>query len=485
MSKSLIRSWLLSAVGAAAVSAVAFAPTSAFAAPDLCESGISKAVGAVASGVQKNVQKCNDTIRKTEVKIIAGKSKDPTADRAKAAASCQGTLAKTFGIADAKSVVGKNFAALTKLTTGGTKAKCQDSDLLSLGHIPTAIAADNWARIAVLSGVKAGMDAQVQSAAGTATNFRTALTTGSCTRCDLFQGGNGTGAVGAAGDGGLGVGGNGQCTALVCKLKSTFPAPCSGGTGSCSLLNGAIPSYFGGNWGFGACSDGDILPGGLVAITNAGSDATQAALGAPPGLGLPVCVAGIRSQGVIDTVGVLPKLSLQTCQDSLIADPSSLDGSQTDECPTAYAGSNCSPGAAASSLDPVSGSQEGGSCLAIAPAVPAAGAAFVINTISLTPNTNTADWGPDAVGCTTDDTVAPGSPATIPFTTATAATQVLDANSSLVDAPAVSATGADFDVTSLKAGKLVGTVVAAFPGMNTNLGASTTDTYTWSKLICE
>lgn len=474
MSKSLIRSWLLSAIGAAAVSAVAFAPTSASAAPDLCESGISKAVGAVASGVQKNVQKCNDTIRKTEVKILAGKSKDPTGDRAKAAASCNGTLAKTFGIADAKSVVGKNFAALTKLTTGGTKAKCQDADLLSLGHIPTGVAGDNWARAAVLAGVNNGLDAQVQSAAGTATNFRAALTTGSCPRCDLFQGGNGTGAAGAAGDGGIALGVNGPCSTLVCKLDPT----------SSSLLNLAIPSYFGGNWGFGACADGDILPGGFVAITNASSDATQAAIGAPPGLGVPVCVAGIRSQGLIDVGGVLPAaFDTTTCQDSLTGD--STDGALTDECPTVYAGAGCSAGAAASSLDPAAGSSEGGSCLLISPAAPGAGSAFVINTISLTPNSNPLDYGADTIPCTADDTVAPGSPATIPFTTETASSQVLDFNSSLADGPVTSATGANFSASALAQGKLVGTVVAAFPGMNTNLGGGTiTDTFIWSKLIC-
>jgi hypothetical protein len=322
----------------------------------------------------------------------------------------------------------------------------------------------------VLSGVNNGLNAQVQSAAGTATNFKTALGTGSCARCNLFSGGNGTG----AGTGGLGLGGNGACAQAVCKL----------GAGSQSLLNLAIPSFFGGNWTFGLCTDSDILPGGFVAVTNASTDAAAAAIGAIPPGGVPVCVAGIRSQGLIDAAGVLPaSFNTTTCQDSLTN--STADGALTDECPVAYPGAGCSAGATASTLDPVALSTEGGSCLLVTPNAPGAGAALVINTISLTPNSNPADHGADLTPCTPDDLAAPGSPATIPFTTKTATTQVLDGNSTLTNFPPSTATGANFSAAELAKGNLVGTLVAAFPGMNTNLGGGTiTDTFTWSKLVC-
>jgi len=397
--------------------------TPASAALDKCQAAIEKNAQKLQSSILKAFTKCTDGYQKTLVKG------DPLSA---AGAACQGQLPKVTDVANPSSAIAKTKVALDALIT---KLTCSDTELITLGHMPTGIFGDRWARLVLLGALKGAYATENGAVAAFPT------------------------AIGEMADNGCG-----ECAKLVTPPCQTHACVLGAGTGATTTVLGLpLPVALSGVQLFDFCEFPGVLSNEIAVLgTSPARNFKPAALATNT-----ICSSTLRTASVINCAGgTVPTVSVSTCQDS--------DLSDGNECPAASATTFCQPDADATT---------GGSCVTLTAAAPAAGQSFTIATTSLRISTAV---GGDLVPCTPDDTYVDAKPATVPVTTATAQAQVLDygnANGNTQSAGPVTGVPAPSCAQLRSSNISSGTLVTAFPNADI-VGSPLGDTVTALSLVC-
>lgn len=404
---------------------------------DACQKGIESEAVKLEKKISGALKKCMDLYRQAVLES------DPLGD---AATACDATLEKvlTFPDPENKSAMAKAKAKLDGLTSA-TKLKCSDDNLVALGHAPVATLGDLWSRLILVQRLKAAIEGQTALVGDTAEGF-SSLASAGCSRCASIA--------------------SQPCIRATCRLVgSEYQAHHSLGTV-------ALP----GDVSLDACANTAILGSdlglfsGLKQTLDAGSNP----------IGQTVCVRVTGARGYIAGVAS-PRASvdIQTCQDH-VAD----DGN---ECPGVLgAGAIC----AATRPDVYHPVSNAGACVDLNSSAPAPGTSFLMAGIEISVVCNggpcgSDNRGPDATACTDDDTALVGR-VIAPFTTASADTRILDADTtdgntvefgSPISGASVSIDPADrrFD----------GTWVSALPGLHTDDTITYTDNLVQLTVVCD
>lgn len=170
------RDWLLSLLACSGL-VLGLSSAPAFAG-DLykCQQGIEKESVKIQGLILKALQLCKDKYRQTVVKVNKlnsdsnpGNDTTLAVELPKVTTACDGLLAKTIGIPGGNlgtlgvppSQVQKTYDKLMKLTTVGTPPKCEDGELLALGHLPKTAYGDAWIRWIIMAMLKGAYEKQV------------------------------------------------------------------------------------------------------------------------------------------------------------------------------------------------------------------------------------------------------------------------------------------------------------------------------------
>lgn len=430
----------VSCIAAFGVTAVLVAQP-AWAALDKCQAAIEKNAGKFQASVLKALVKCVDGYQKNVVKAGA----DPTAVTAAiqtSATGCQGGLAKVSDTSNATAAISKTLVALNALTNPA-KLTCSDTELLGLGHFPTGVGSDHWARLALLGAIKeayATENAEVGIFAKAMIDMAGAATP--CTECAKFAAP--------------------PCQTHACVL--------GGATGATTVALGApIAVSLTGVQLFDFCEFPGVLTNEIGVLgTNPARNFKPSTL--PPPLNtITVCSSTLRTESIVNcTGGTMPTVTVSTCQDSDLADGN--------ECPAASATNFCQPDDTTSTPQGT-----GGACVGLTTSAPAAGRSFAIATTTIRLSTA------DGVSCTPDDTyTSPPAPSTIPVTSASATATVLDYNNALgtdVTIGPISGSAGPSCAQLRSSNISSGSLVTAFPSADTT-GSPLGDTVTSLTLAC-
>jgi hypothetical protein len=416
----------------------------AWAALDKCQAAIEKNAGKFQASVLKALVKCVDGYQKNVVKAGA----DPTAVTAAiqtSATGCQGGLAKVSDTGNATSAISKTLVALNALTNPA-KLTCSDTELLGLGHFPTGVGGDHWARLTLLGAIKEAY-ATENTEVGI---FEKAMIdmAGAATPCT-------------------------ECAKFAAPPCQTHACVLGGATGATTVALGVpISVALSGVQFFDFCE----FPG--VLTNEIGVLGTSPARNFKPStitLGMTtinVCSSTLRTTSIVNCGGgSMPSVNITNCQDSSLT-----DNGGASECPTAGL-TFCQPNADANT---------GGACVTFTTGAPAAGQSVAIATTTIRLSTGN---GPDGVPCTPDDPyTGPPAPATIPVTSGTATATVLDYDNAIgndVTAGPVSGSAAPSCAQLRSSNISSGSLVTAFPSADTAVPPSPlADTVTSLKLAC-
>lgn len=415
-----------------------------------CVAAVAALVGTASADLakcQKGIEKNSDKLRASVWKVLA-KCKDGyqsavakgEALNVKAGPKCQADLFKTVDAANLVSAVAKSRAKLDKLTLVGT---CTDSDLFTLGHLPTTPFGDHWSRWLAIAAIKAAYEAQTSFVGPTANIFQ-ALETNGCALCARF--------------------GRPPCQRSACALlQGNGAAPLAASEAEAKVLNASVTTYVGLSGAL--LTEGCQWPG---LTDDEIATVSGPAIGIKPSsvLGLTACTITIRSEGFTNCdAGGIQNTDVAACQDSDLTDGN--------EC----TGALCLP-------DP--NANTGGVCVdfTTAPGTPGNSVAMSTSQIRIV---SPGQEGPDGVACTADDTAPATPPATIVVTTGTASASLLDAGnvngSDVSSGPFSGAAGPG--CAQLQAGNQSGlTLIGAFPGADT-VGAALGDSITATRLECQ
>ena len=147
--------------------------TVASAAVDGCAKTIQKLSQKLAAKVTGGLNKCMDGALKAQVKG------DPFDD---AASKCQSALDKTINASNAISAVAKTLGKLAQAGPSD-KAKCSDTDLYGLGHLPEATFDDMWQKLVAVNAIRVGYEDSNGANALLTELFRGMDDTGQCALC--------------------------------------------------------------------------------------------------------------------------------------------------------------------------------------------------------------------------------------------------------------------------------------------------------------
>jgi hypothetical protein len=393
---------------------------------DKCELLIGKNAAKVEGKLLTGFQKCADFYRKATVKGT------PLAD---AAAACQIQLDKTLLFPDpsGKSVLAAGKAALDLLTSSGL---CTDDDLRTLGHLPTATFNDTWSRAIVVAKLGAAYTTQITLTRDTPSIFRALAAQGTCP----------------------------SCAGLVAPPCSTHTCRLSAGTSNVEIRIGAgaplASPTLSGQLTVDLCRDDAVLPGDYVITGSPSKTLREANV-----LGATACVTVGTPHGYITCGASAPRIAMSTCQDHAVGPTP-----ETDDC--AAAGfTTCGPttqdlidGDPSGASNSHIGALNGGLCLNVATSPAAAGDAVLMAPLTLK-LVRAAQFGPDGLACTADDTGGTTFSTSLPLTTATAQAQVVSANDapgSTIASPVMS--GTRFSCPNVAGGSLAtAKLVGALP----------------------
>jgi hypothetical protein len=215
-------------------------------------------------------------------------------------------------------------------------------------------------------------------------------------------------------------------------------------------------------------TDGCQYPG-LTANETATVGGPSIGLNPTSVLGQNVCTLTIRSEGFTSCTGAsaMPNTSYNSCQDS--------DTSDGDECAAFLGGSPLCLGSP--------GAGTGGVCTNFTTSAATAGSSFALATTQLL---LPSAAGGDGVFCTSDDTVTLTAPTTIPITTGSASTNLLDGNNTNGNTKSIGpVTGAvGPSCAQNQAGNLSNLrLVGAFPAADT-IGSPLMDTLSTTVIQC-
>lgn len=420
---------------AAALTASLLAGTTARADIVKCQAGIEKNGSKLAASIWKALGKCKDGYQKAVAKAEALS--------VKAGPGCQTNLGKVADMTLPTGALAKTKTALDNLVALGT---CTDEDLLRLGHLPEGIFGDLWSRWVELAAIKSAYEQQV-SLVGLTPQIFLELSGAGCALCSRFA--------------------RPPCTRASCQL--------GGATGAQTYIvtlnsppnapqNVPITGEL--------ITDGCSYPGLTTANETATVGGPSIGLNPTSVLGQNVCTNTIRSEGFTSCSGAsaMPNTTYTSCQDS--------DTSDGDECAAFLGGSPLCLGSP--------GAGTGGVCTNFTTSPATAGSSFALATTQLL---LPSAAGGDGVFCTTDDTVTPTIPTTIPITTGSATTNLLDGNNTNGNTKTVgpitgTPTPGPFPCAKQQASNLTGLkLVGAFPAADT-IGSPLMDTLSTTTLEC-
>jgi hypothetical protein len=416
---------------AAALIGVLLAGTPARADIVKCQAGIEKNGSKLAASIWKTLGKCKDGYQKAVAKAEAL--------NVKAGPGCNAGLGKVADMSLATGALAKTKAALDTLVTIGT---CTNEDLLRLGHLPAGIFGDLWSKWVCLAAIKSAYEQQV-SLVGLTPQIFIELNANGCPLCARFA--------------------RPPCARASCELGGS-----TGAKTSIVLLNEPPNAPQNVPISGELITDGCTFPG---LTTNETATVGGPSIGLNPTsvLGTNVCTNTIRSEGFTSCSGgsAMPNVSYVSCQDS--------DTTDGDECATFLGGSPLCLGSP--------GTNTGGVCTNFTTSAATTGSSFALATTQLLLPTAA---GGDGVFCTADDTVVVTAPTTIPITTGSATTNLLDANDTNGNTKTIGPITGNPGPSCAQnqAGNLSGLkLVGAFPAADT-VGTALEDTLSTTTLEC-
>lgn len=416
--------------------AVLFGPAAPVsAALDRCQKLVSKEVLKLERRIARALTLCADLV---QAQVQKNK---PIAD---VSTRCDRQLSRAVDAANGQSAISKALVNLRKIGPAGN-ARCSDSDLLSLGHLPENPFGDRWTRLAAIAAWQTAWENAVFGNATLVNAIQALVEAAGCPLCSLVRAP--------------------PCRTQVCSLAAG-----SGGTtnGFAFAFSGAAVA--------GGCDMPSIMPVGEFAAVTAPQ---QGILPIAIGGGIFVCVNAFRGVGVTNCGGTFPTVDTDVCTDHIVDEGG-------DECETAAGTAQfCAPDVVEGAGSPHPGVTNGGPCLTLTTGAPATGATFLLIT-SRIQIILPSQKGADGVPCTADDT--PASVArtmTLAQTTGTATSRVIDPNDNAGAADLTAGpTGGmlEPDCGAAASGDLSDTSVNAFSALHSVLGL---DQVAESSLICQ